>query len=68
MDTQPVLEGCSPTWREDSLLLCCPCEGAGVLLAISILVPLFAVAKEHFLDFCIEFDCVMARLVMVALE
>ena len=38
------------------------------MLAISIVAPLFAVAKEHFLDFCIEVDCVMARLVVVALE
>lgn len=68
MDARPVLEGCSPTWRRDSLLFCCPCKGAGVLLAISIVAPLCAVAKEHFLDFCIEIDCVMARLVVVALE
>lgn len=36
--------------------------------AISIVAPLVAVAKEHFLDFCVVIDCVIARLVVVALE
>ena len=49
-----------PFWKgaaqhgDGSLLLCCPCEGLVVVLGISIVAPLLAVAGEVFLDFCVE--------------